>query len=167
MTPSPESQPRAIEGREELAAIRLQLLAATRYKLAIYLPALPADVLSRPAELAELRRIATSGRGAEIRLVLGDPAAALRSGHRLIDLAQRVPSTLQIRMPVEDDASTIRNSRAWLLNDSLGYLFLPDAERLAGRAALSDGPGLAPLLLQFDQLWGRAVPATSLQPLGL
>jgi hypothetical protein len=164
--PTPDTGPRAVNGRDELAATRLQLLTATRYKLAIHLPSLPLDAYSNPAELAELRRIATSGRGAEIRMLLSDPATALRAGHRLIDLAQRLPSVLQIRMPADEEDES-RTTSAWLLNDTYGYLFLPEASRLEGRAALNDGPGQAPLLLQFEQLWERATPATQLQPLGL
>jgi hypothetical protein len=159
--------PRAVDGREELAATRLQLLAAARYKLSLYLPSLPPDVLGSQAELVELRRIATSGRGAEIRIILGDPTAALRAGHRLIDLAQRLPTAVQVRTPPDEDRGEASNNSAWLLNDEYGYLFLPDADRLEGRAALRDGPGLAPLLLQFEQIWERALPATQLQPQGL
>jgi hypothetical protein len=167
-TPStPDNGTQAVEGREELAAARLQLLIAARYKLAIYLPTLSPDVLSSPDELAELRRIATFGRGAEIRLILGDPSAALRAGHRLIDLAQRLPTALQIRTPSNEESSETANGSAWLLNDGYGYLFLPDAGRLQGRTALRDGPGQAPLLLEFEQMWERAMPATQLQPLGL
>lgn len=164
--PTADPGPRAVEGREELAAARLQLLTKARYKLAIYLPALLPDAYSSLAELDELRRIATSGRGAEIRIVLSDAAAALRAGHRLIDLAQRLPSVLQIRTPIDEQGENRINS-AWLLNDAYGYLFLPDASRLQGRAALDDGPGQAPLLLQFEQIWECAIPATQLQPLGL
>jgi hypothetical protein len=158
---------RPVRDREELAAARLQLLAATRYKLAVHLPSLPADAFSTPAELAELRRIATSGRNAEIRMVLGDADAALRAGHRLIDLAQRLSSAIQIRTPASEDDSGPVNTAFWLFNDTDGYLFLPDASRLEGRAALEDGPGQAPLLLDFEQIWERAEPASQLQPLGL
>lgn len=157
----------AIGGPEALASVRLQLLATTRYKLAAYLPSLPSNALSSPEELAHLRRIATSGRGADIRIVLGDPANALRIGHRLIDLAQRLPSMLHIRTPGEEDRGTDTDAHAWILNDSDGYLFLPDANQWAGRASLSDASGQAPLRLQFEQIWERALPATQLQPLGL
>lgn len=168
-TPSPSTDDgvRAVSGPHAVAAMRLALLAAARYKLAIHLPALTADMFGSPAELAELRRIAIAGRGAEIRIVLGDPNEALRMGHRLLDLAQRMPSVLRIRTPPEEDRSTETEASSWLLNDTSGYLFLPDANRWEGRAALQDGPGQAPLLLQFEQIWERASPATQLQALGL
>ena len=159
--------PQAVSGPDAVAAMRLQVLAAARFKLAIYLPALTSTVLSSSEELAELRRIAITGRGAEIRIVLGDPAAAMRAGHRLFDLAQRLPSVLRIRTPCYDEQSSETNASAWVLNDTAGYLFLPNAESWEGRAALRDGPGLAPLLLQFEQIWERAEPATLVQALGL
>lgn len=164
---APDEGARAVTGPEAIASLRLQVLAAARYKLAIHLPVLTTAVFSSQDELAELRRIAISGRGAEIRILLGDVAAASRTGHRLLDLAQRLPSALRIRTPLADDESSETLASAWLLNDTSGYLFLPDAERWEGRAALRDGPGLAPLLLQFEQIWERAAPATQLQPLGL
>ncbi|GLQ87047.1 DUF7931 domain-containing protein [Dyella flagellata] len=157
----------AVSGPEAVTAMRLQLLVATRYKLAFHLPILPSSILSSSDELAELRRIAIAGRGAEIRIVLADPAAAMRAGHRLLDLAQRLPSALQIRALAEEDQGAQTDASSWLLNDTGGYLFLPDAERWEGRAALKDGPGQAPLLLQFEQIWQRALPATQLQALGL
>lgn len=165
--PTPDHDARAVKDREDLAAARLQLLAKARYKVSLYVPTLDPDAFSSPAELAELRRIATAGRGAGIRVLLGDPAAALRAGHRLIDLAQRLPSALQIRTPTADEGGEIESRRAWLLNDTYGYLFLPDADRPEGRTALRDGPGQAPLLLQFEQIWERASPASQLQPLDL
>jgi hypothetical protein len=166
-SPLPEAGSQAITGREQTAAVRLQLLAATRYKLTIHLPALSPEVLNNPLEVAELRRIATAGRGAEIRMILGNPDAALRMGHRLIDLAQRLSTAFQIRTPSDEETSESPTGSMWLLNDTEGYLFLPDAERLEGRGALRDGPGQAPLLLQFERIWERAIPATQLQPLGL
>jgi hypothetical protein len=155
----------AIQNSEELAAARLNLLTAARHRLWIYLPILTVDSFSSAEELSELRRVAISGRGAEIRIVLHDPVTALRSGHRLIDLMQRLPSILQIRAPTDEQDRSIAS--AWVLNDSDGYLFLPDASRPVGRAALNDRSGQAPLLLQFEQTWQRAVPASFLQPLDL
>lgn len=157
----------AVNGPEAIAAMRLQLLTACRYKLAIYLPTLPAAIFNNPSELAEFRRIAIAGRGADIRIVLGDPMAALRAGHRLLDLAQRLPSVLRIRTPTGEDQITEAEASSWLLNDSSGYLFLPDAGRWEGRGALNDRPGYAPLLLRFEQIWERASPATQLQALDL
>ncbi len=117
----------------DVAATRLQLLADTRHQLLIHVPALDSDVYASADELAELRRIAISSRTASICVLLHDPAAALRDDHPLIPLAQRLPTAFQIRTPLE--AVDLAYTSAYLLNDSGGYLFLPDASRPAGRAA--------------------------------
>jgi hypothetical protein len=155
----------AVDDREALAAARLQLLADTRRQLLIHLPQLAPGVLDSPAELAELRRIATAGRGAEIRLLLHNPAAALRDGHRLIDLAQRLPSIWQVRTPEEPVDRAVTS--AWLLGDGGGYLFLPDAARPQGRAARRDRAAQAPLRQQFDEIWERSPRARELLALDL
>lgn len=152
------------ESRNEVAAARLQLLADARHRLSIYLP-LCNDSYASTDELAELRRIAISGRGALIRVLLHDPAATLRNDHRLIALAQRLPSAIQIRTPIEE--ADLAYISAYLLNDTGGYLFLPEADRAHGRAARHDRASQAPLRQHFDTVWDRAERASVLQTLDI
>lgn len=153
------------EDRPSVDAARHLLLADARHVLAIHLPALDSEHYASIEELAELRRIATSGRGARIRILLHDTGAALRDSHRLIALAQRLSSVIQVRRPIEE--VDMANRAGWLLNDAGGYLFLPEYDRPQGRAARHDRAGQAPLAQQFDEVWERSVPATELLPLGL
>lgn len=151
--------------RSEGAAARLQLLRDARQRLSIYLPVLSSDSYASVEELDELRRIGISGRGAQIRILLHDPAAALRHDHRLISVAQRLSSAFQIRMPVEEvDLAYVS---AFLLNDVGGYLFLPEADRPQGRAARNDRASQAPLQQYFDEVWDRAERASMLQTLDI
>lgn len=151
--------------RNETAATRLQLLREARHSLSIRLPVLDSDTFASLDELAELRRIATSGRSAQIRILLHDPEAALRNDHRLIALAQRLSSAIEIRMPVEEVDLGYRS--ACLLNDVGGYLFLPEADRPSGRAASHDRAAQAPLQRHFDEVWERSERAGTLQMLDL
>jgi predicted GNAT family N-acyltransferase len=151
--------------RGETAEARQQLLSDARHRLSIYLPLLGNDSYASAEELAELRRVAISGRGAQIRILLHDPAAALRNDHRLVALAQRLSSAIQIRTPVEE--ADLAYISAYLLNDAGGYLFLPEANRAQGRAARHDRASQAPLQQHFDDVWERAEPASELQALGI
>jgi predicted GNAT family N-acyltransferase len=151
--------------RSDIAAARLQVLGEARHQLSIYLPILDSDSYASIGELTELRRVAISGRSARIRILLHDPAAALRNDHRLVALAQRLPSAMQIRMPV--DEADLAYTSAYLLNDAGGYLFLPEADRPQGRAALHDRSAQAPLRQHFDEVWERAERATILQALDI
>lgn len=149
----------------ELASTRQALLVSARRQVDIRVPRLDDSLYASAEDAGELRRIATSGRGAQIRLLLGDPATALRDGHYLIRLMQRLPSVILVRMPV--DEIDLGNPSACLLTDGGGYLFQPDAERPVGRAARADRAGWAPLRQQFDEMWERAERARMLQPLDL
>lgn len=164
----PASKPKetlSVNSQDELTLARLTLLGQARYRLAIYQPLLTADAFHSTDEITELRRIASSGRGASIRILLHDPQAALREGHRLVALAQRLPSVISIRVPV--DEHDLGYGSAYVLNDVGGYVFQPDAHRPQGRAAAQDRSAQAPLLQHFDEVWERAERATALQPLDL
>lgn len=126
--PPPRGEQIEIDDAEKLALMRLQVLEHARHELDIWLPSLEQAAFGSTAELEQLRRIAISGRRARIRLLLGDPAGAARSAHRLLALAQRLPSVLQARNPVEE--SDLAYAAAVVLNDSGGLLFLPEALRV-------------------------------------
>jgi hypothetical protein len=113
--------------------------------------------------IAALRRVAGSGRGASLRFLLHDPARVLRSGHRLIALAQRLPSVIELRVPVEDDH--LAYAAAFALNDVGGYLLRPLAQRHDGRGNTCAPGEQAPLLAYFEEVWQRAEPAAELRPL--
>ncbi|MEO8810317.1 MAG: GNAT family N-acetyltransferase [Rhodanobacter sp.] len=149
----------------EVAAARQQILADARHRLALRLPRLANETYASDAELDQIRRIATSGRSALIRILLHDPEAALRDDHRLITLAQRLPSSIQIRVPL--DEVDLGWASACLLNDAGGYLFLPEAERPQGRAARAHRANAAPLQQHFDEVWNRSERASMLQTLDI
>lgn len=163
--PLRDNDPLPASTRSQSADARAQLLADARYRLSIYQPVLGNDLFSSTEELAQLRRVATSGRSAQIRILLHDPAGALRNDHRLIALAQRLPSTIQIRVPLEE--ADLAYICAYLLNDAGGYLFQPEADRPEGRAARHDRANHAPLQQHFDEVWERAERASELQALGI
>jgi predicted GNAT family N-acyltransferase len=154
-----------LTSRSEAAAARLRILGDARHRLCLYVPLLASDHYASADELAEFRRVAISGRGAQIRILLHDPAAALRHSHRLIALVQRLPSAMQVRMPVEE--ADLGYLGAYLLNDVGGYLFLPEADRPQGRAARHDRASAAPLQKHYDEIWERSERASVLQTLNI
>lgn len=150
----------AIATREEAAAARLTVLQQARRCVDIYLPILPRDQFATAEEQTELRRIATAGRGALVRILLHDPASAAANDHRLVALAQRLPTSVQIRVPVDEADLTYISS--YLLDDRDGYLFFPEADRPRGRVAGSDRAGKGELSQHFNAVWERAEPASTL-----
>jgi len=151
--------------REETLAAVHRLLGDARHAVVIHHRNLGPGVLDQEVILDEIRRLATSGRGADVRILLGDPDQVLRDGHRLIPLAQRLTSSIRLRVPVEEEDRAYPS--AFLANDVGGYLIQPLLERFEGRGA-TNNPGTSRQLWRyFDEVWERAEPATALRSLGL
>lgn len=157
--------PLVAEDRASLEAAHLRLLAGARSRLALYLPAMEPGVLESEACLAELRRMATSGRQAQIRILTHDAERAHREGHRLVALAQRLPTAIAIRVPTEE--SHLRYGSAFATDLASGFLFRPVGNRYEARGDL-DAPGeTSRLTAYFDEVWERAEPAWQIRPLGI
>jgi hypothetical protein len=158
-------QPLDIADRKSLDAACEAILAAARYRLTIYQPALEPGILDSDVAIDQCRRIATGGRHAGIHILTHDAVQALRDSHRLIALCQRLPSTVQLRVPTEP--RDLAYGSAFLLNDVGGYLFRPDPRRNDARSAY-DAPGeTAALQGYFDDVWERAMPAAEIRSLSI
>lgn len=154
-----------VEDRAGLEVAHARLLAQARYRTAIYLPRLDVGMLDSETILTELRRLATSGRQAQVRLITHDAEQAHRDGHRLIALAQRLPTAVSIRVPT--DETHLGYASAFICDTTSGYLFRPVATRFEARGDL-DAPGeTSRLMAYFEEVWERAEPAWQIRPLGI
>ena len=118
-----------------------------------------------PASLEAIKRIALSGRAARVRLIVHDARKALADGHRLIALAQRLPSAIAIRTQV--DERDLQYPSAFLVNDRSGYFFRVLASRPDGEGSTYAPGRHAQLVALFDEIWERCVPSAELRALAL
>ncbi|MDE1958880.1 MAG: GNAT family N-acetyltransferase [Xanthomonadaceae bacterium] len=151
--------------RDEIIAAVLALLGDARHTMAFYTRELDPGLLDADPVLEALRELALRGRGAELRLLVQEPLGALREGHRLIALAQRLPSVIRLRVPIEDNDR--QYAAACALNDVGGYLLRPLGNRYEGQGNTCDPGRQAQLLRYFEQVWERSQPAAVLRPLEL
>ena len=92
-----------------------------------------------------------------------DLRRAVREGHALISLAQRLSSHFALR--VVEEEPDVQYPAAFLANDRDGYLYRPIATRFEASASLRDPARSRQLLAYFDEVWERARPASELRPL--
>jgi predicted GNAT family N-acyltransferase len=164
-TVDPEPQTLITHDSAEVRAALLQLLNHARHAFCVHSRDLDPGVLDDPEVIAAMRRLASSGRGASLRILLHDPAAAMRDGHLLIPLVQRLPSIVQMHVPVEEDDRAYPST--FVLNDTGGYLLRPLAGRFEGRGSSCDRTAHLPLQRYFDAVWERSRNATELRPIGI
>jgi predicted GNAT family N-acyltransferase len=168
-SPAPAERPpaRVLQSNSlaQALAATLELLGDTRHQVAIFSRDLDPMLLDVPAALEDLKRIALSGRTASIRVLVQEPRLPATRGHRLIALAQRLPSLVQLRTPLEP--ADLALSPAFMLNDRGGYLLRPLASRYEGEGS-SSAPGRhRELLRAFDDIWERSAPSVELRALDL
>ena len=163
LPPRPEARVLAVEDRLEARAALVELLADTRNEIALFTRDLDPGVLDAPEVLAQIKRIALSGRHARIRILLQDPRKAVTDGNRLVALAQRLPSAIEVRTPIEEQDQ--QYAAAYLVTDRRGYLYRTLASRHEAEGS-THAPGRhGQLLSLFDQVWERSVPSEELRQL--
>jgi predicted GNAT family N-acyltransferase len=138
-----------------------ELAAAARHRLWIYTRDLDRLLYDREAFLDAVRRIALSGRGAEVRILIHDARDAVRDGHRLLHLAARLPTYIHLRSPVAEEDRQYPS--AFLLNDAGGFLLRPIGSRWEGEGRTASPGHQAGLLNYFNQVWERSEPDPELR----
>ncbi|MGN6313680.1 MAG: GNAT family N-acetyltransferase [Rhodanobacteraceae bacterium] len=163
--PPPAAKVLSVQTREQLIEATLSVLTSVRHELRILVRELDPMLLDDSACLVELRRIAISGRGASIRVLAQDISRAQQAGNRMLDLAQRLPSVIQFRRPIEDVDREYPS--AFMCTDAGAYLFRPIAQRMECVGSTYAPGRAAQLQALFDQVWERSEPMSELRPLKL
>lgn len=165
LPPKPEPRVLVADDRDQAVAAIADLLADARYEIAIYTRDLDPALLDVPPILDAIKRIALSGRRARVRILVQEPRKPIADGHRLIALAQRLPSLIEFRTP--QDEQDRQYASAFLINDRRGYLFRTLASRNEGEGSTYAPGRHAQLREYFDQVWERSVPSEELRQLAL
>lgn len=163
LAPKPGSRILVAEDRSQALLAVTDLLDDAKYEIAIYTRDLDPALFDVPATLDAIKRIALSGRHAQVRIIVQEPRRPLADGHRLIALAQRLPSVIAFRTPI--DEHDLNYPSAFLITDHRGYFFRVLGSRLEGEGS-TYAPGRHAQLCQlFDQAWERSTPSEELRQL--
>ncbi len=162
LAPRPESREIVIDSLAQAQDIALQIASQARRRLWLYSRDLDQQLYGTSAMLEALKRFAIESRGGELRILLQDPNSPLRNNHPLIPLAQRLSSSILIRVPEVDQ--DLQYPAAFLIDDRGGYLMRPLGSRYEGTANLY-APGRQRQLREyFEQVWERSLPNPELRP---
>lgn len=165
LLPAPSlAQRLTAERAGELRDATLALLGGARNEICIYSRDLEPRLYEDSEVVEAIRSVALSGRRARVRILLQDTARVVRDGHRLVDLAQRLPSIVHIRRVSNEDAGY---PSAYALTDGGGYLFRTFGDRFEAVGDVCYPPRSDELKRLFDEVWERAESPPELRRLGL
>lgn len=151
---SATENPNLIADLGALQSATRELLAQARLSVEILSPDLEQRLYDDAEILSSLRALVVGQRRARIRVLARELDAAVRGDHRLIALARRLSSYIEIRRLSEED---LLLNEAFLIVDREAFIRRPAGDRPEGELH-THAPLLArELSKRFDELWERAI----------
>jgi hypothetical protein len=142
-----------LERQAEMCAVAHALAAQAQRSLLLHSEDLEPAIYDETAFLDAVSRLARSRSKSRIWILLQDTRKVVQHGHRLIEIARRLSSAIQIRRP----AMQYRNyHESFLLADGSGYLHRPIAARFEGTANFHDPGKAADFEKYFMEVWERS-----------
>lgn len=168
MSTSPEADTtatsRQIESLAELRETAAELAASARREILLISSDLQAQLYDQEPFLLAVRRLALSSRRAQVRILVRDIDRIVKRSHRLLDLAGRLPSFIEIRRLAAEDR---QDERCFLLIDQTAYLWQINSSSRLAETSLQDPVKACQLAAEFTELWERAAPDPNLRRLAL
>lgn len=144
------------------AAVGIAALAARQLNILTY--DLEPQVLGTDEFIEAVRKVATSGRYARVRILVQDSKRAVAEGHKLIEIARRLSSFISIHKPHREHQSVIE---AFVVADERALLYRKEADRYEGFADTNDALEARRKLNEFEQMWEKSEPDPEMRRLGI
>ncbi len=138
----------------DLAATVASLASQSRHQLRIFSESLNPDIYDNETVRSALSELARLHKSTEIRILVLRPDLLAGRGHRILELQQRLNSSIFLRALPEDQAGQV--DEEFLVADNAGLLVSKRAEKNNHWADFSNRPTALNYILQFDLLWNQA-----------
>ena len=142
-----------LDSLEDFRRAQAQLLLQARREVLILTPDFEPDRYNDTAFSEALSAFVRRNRRAEARILLGDPAIALRWGHRVVALSRRLTTRLRIRQLHEADYDP---EQAWIVADGIGLLRRDGVDGFKGMLSAKAIPHAQRAGEKFIEFWERS-----------
>ncbi|MGE5624276.1 MAG: DUF6879 family protein [Bacillota bacterium] len=148
------------DNREAAAAVA----AAAKRELVLFTRDLDPLIYDEEPFIKSVQVLVTRSRMSRIRVVSIDPGPAIRNGHRLIELAQRFSSYIEIRRASREHGDL---PETFLVADDTALLYRPVATQYEGYVDLHAPAAARQCLKTFAGVWEDAEPDPEFRRLGI
>jgi hypothetical protein len=140
------------------------MAAQARRELCLFTRDLDKAVYDQAGFLDGVKALALRSGMSRVRILLQDHGPVLAQGHRLIELARRLSSSVEIRTPPQEWSDHAEN---FLLADEIAYLHHQEAGNYAATADFFAPLATQRLLRRFDEVWEASQVDSELRRLHL
>lgn len=143
----------AFDSRDQAAQLALDLIKQAKHEICFFGPLIDPVLLDNDEVIAELSEFARRSARTKVRLVVFDTRKNIAQSHRLIPLAQKLTSKIEIHIASRKHQE-LRNM--FMLIDTNAYLYCPNAERYMGRASSHAPADVRDMQQSFDEIWNHS-----------
>lgn len=151
----------SFDSRDDNRHVALQIISQANRLVRIMTPDLEIPVYDQPDFIRTLTRIATKNPHSRIHILVSESNKAVKSGHRLIELARKLSSSIFLHNPPRD----MKSETSLLLVDCNAYLKKNNGLFFTGKYCMHDPLQTRELEKQFDDIWEKSQPDPELRRL--
>ena len=155
---------RVLQSLSDNREASVAVAAVARRELALFSRDLEPLLYDRQEFISVVQALATRSRMSRIRIACIDPGASVRAGHRVIALAQRFSSYIEVRRASRDHENMVDT---FLVADDAALLYRPLCTRYEGYADLRAPMQARERLRIFEDIWQQAEPDPEFRRLGI
>jgi hypothetical protein len=144
-----------LSSKDETRDAAVAIASAAKRSLAILTPDLEPGIYDHEEFLDAAKRLVLAKRYAKIRVIITDPARAIRNGNRFVGVARRLNTYIDLRNAHQDYRG---HREALLIADDNALLYRVDAARWEGIADSYDPVVARRYLDLFDSIWNVSEP---------
>ncbi|MCW8891595.1 MAG: acyltransferase, partial [Sedimenticola sp.] len=134
-----------LQGRTAFQQASTLMAQQSTYRIDIFTYDLDKPLYDQIAFIDAIKALALHQRGISTRILIQNSQTVQSEGHRLIELARRLTSKIEIKRP---HADYIDHAENFMIVDKTGYIRRKTADRYEGEANFSDRLG-SKLLTEF------------------
>ncbi|HYQ71168.1 MAG TPA: hypothetical protein VET88_04470 [Gammaproteobacteria bacterium] len=151
-----------LAGSEDVQVVTAMLASKTRRTLLLHTYDLEARIYDRLPFIDAVSALVRRYPGACFDVLIQNVERVVKDGHRLVELARRLGSSVQIRRCAQQYQGYCGT---FMLADDSGYLYRPNSSRFEGQASFNNTAEVARLGKYFREVWEHSGPEMELRRL--
>ena len=139
-----------ISTREEMQQAAIEVVSEATRKVSIFTHDLEPGIYDNPEFLEIIKRMVLSQTYARIRVLIANPAHAVKNGNNFVHLGRRLNTYIEFRH-VREDLRT--HAEAFCIGDETSLVYRLQADRWEGIVDTYEPPVAKLYSKMFDQIW--------------
>lgn len=154
----------AVTGSDAFANAALEVVSVARHHLALLTVDLDRRLFGTEAFTERLRNFILQHRRARLRVLVHDPAAAVRNSIRLVEFGRMLSSRIEFRA-VPEERRRLREE--FLIADELAVLYRSSPDQIDAKHYPNAPMVARSHLREFEALWHESTVAREMSALGI